>query len=73
MIPKMKQPIMLTANVPKGKEDTINCWNNLDVRYLNTVPINPPVPIINNNLNIKKKLQDKYMEKRIFLTFTDNI
>ena len=50
--PIKKHPIIFTNNVPIGKSLINTLLNEIEQRYLNTDPINPPRPIANNVFNV---------------------
>ena len=51
-MPITKLPMMLTANVPQGKAETVMTWASFPVRKRRHVPIKPPKPAIIIALNI---------------------
>ena len=51
-MPINKQPVILTRNVPQGKEDRNIFCTYLVERNLAILPRNPPEPIINNVFSI---------------------
>ena len=52
MVPKAKQPIKLTSNVPQGNPDVMIFLISADMEYLNAPPKKLPIPTINIDFNI---------------------
>jgi len=50
--PIIKQPIIFTSNVPIGKLPIKILLNDVEHKYLNIEPINPPSPIDSNIFNL---------------------
>jgi len=50
--PIKKHPKILIIKVPMGNSFINNLLNNIENKYLDMDPINPPIPINNSNFNL---------------------
>lgn len=55
-IPMIRQPTILTTNVPVGKDAESGCVRYFDNRKRLILPRNPPLPTNSKTLNIKTPL-----------------